>query len=231
MEHTRDKGGKILSFGVQNMAMSFSAVAQVDAYWEGLRKGRLMPARAEVDPRGLEQALEYAMMLEVVAPGVARIRVSGNHLSDLMGMEVRGMPLTVFIEPAGRTKMMDVIDRVVQCPQVADIKLSNSGGVGRPAMTARLLLAPLSGNEQGNPRILACLQSKGSIGRVPRRFGINDVHTRRIVASAVETTQIPIPRKPVPNPEFAEAAARFDPAPKPTSRRSERPYLRLVKSD
>ncbi len=43
--------------------MSYPAIAQVDAYWEALRNGRLMPERAEVDPRGLECALEYAFIL------------------------------------------------------------------------------------------------------------------------------------------------------------------------
>ena len=59
-----------------------------------------MPRRAEIDPRGIENALEYAFILERIAPGMARIRLAGIHLSDLMGMEVRGMPLTSFIDAA-----------------------------------------------------------------------------------------------------------------------------------
>ena len=78
--------------------LSYKAIAQVDAYWEGLRAGRPMPDRAEVDPRGLGDALEFAFLLEHVAPGIGRVRISGMHLRDLLGMEVRGMPLTAVFE-------------------------------------------------------------------------------------------------------------------------------------
>ena len=232
METGIETGGKVLSFGAQAMAVNYPAISQVDAYWEGLRDGRLMPTRGEIDPRGLENALEFAMMMELVAPGIARIRVAGMHLSDLLGMEVRGMPLTAFIEPASRAKLTETLDRVVNRPQVADIKLSSSGGVGRPSMAARLYLAPLSSYGHGNPRILACLQSKGSIGRVPRRFAIDDVHTRRIVAAAGQASEVkPAPRPLQSQPEFSEPVVAFSPAPKQDAKTSERSYLRLVKSD
>lgn len=79
----------------------FSAMAQIEAYWEALRGSRLMPKRSEIDPRGIETALEYTFVLERIAIGMARLRIEGSHLNNLMGMEVRGMPLTSFITPNG----------------------------------------------------------------------------------------------------------------------------------
>ena len=61
-----------------------------------------MPLRSEIDPRGLKGALEYCFVLERIAPGLARLRVAGSHLGDLMGMEVRGMPITAFYDENGR---------------------------------------------------------------------------------------------------------------------------------
>ncbi|MDE1130590.1 MAG: PAS domain-containing protein, partial [Ascidiaceihabitans sp.] len=80
----------------------FSALSQVESYWEALRGSRLVPKRSEIDPRGIEYALEYTFVLERIAIGMARFRIAGSHLCNIMGMEVRGMPLSSFITPSGR---------------------------------------------------------------------------------------------------------------------------------
>ena len=77
----------------------FAMLAEVRGYWEGLRKGSDLPRRDEIDPRGIVGALENTFLLERVAPGVARFRLAGMQLHDLMGMDVRGMPLTALIGP------------------------------------------------------------------------------------------------------------------------------------
>lgn len=68
-------------------------VADLRAYWDELRQGRAVPTRADVQPAGIGDGLDYAFILERIAPGAARFRLAGRHLVDLMGMEVRGMPL------------------------------------------------------------------------------------------------------------------------------------------
>ncbi|MEL7115192.1 MAG: PAS domain-containing protein [Pseudomonadota bacterium] len=226
----QDHAPNVVQLGTRSMNTMtdrFPAISQVDAYWEGLREGRLMPERAEVDPRGMDGALEYAMLMEMVAPGVARIRVSGLHMSDLLGMEVRGMPLTAFFEPDDRARLQQVLRDVVTVPHVVEIDITSGTGIGRPALHGRLYLAPLAAERDGRPRILACLQSAGNIGRTPRRFTVDRVHKRRIVAVADKPVA---PRATAPLRDFAEEPLPFtqrDEAAKP----SERPYLRLVKSD
>lgn len=209
-------------------AAAFPAIAQVDAYWEALRRGRVMPARAEVDPRGLELALEYAFILEQIAPGLGRIRVAGMHLCDLLGMEVRGMPISAFFAPEARDRLSELMRAIGETPMVADLTLQSDGVIGRPPLVARLFLAPLAVGPGKSPRILGCLQSAGDIGRTPRRFTIASIHSRRIVATAdaADAAQSPALRRD-PQPGFAEPRADFAPAPKPTGR----PTLRLVKSE
>lgn len=228
--------GKVVSLGTRMESNTFPAISKIDAYWEQLRDGRLMPKRSEVDPRAMESALEYALLLEHVAPGVVRVRVAGTHLSDLMGMEVRGMPLSVFFDVADRGTLAEIVDRVVREPQVAELKLSSPAGLGRPALDARMLLAPLEGEHESRPRLLGCLQSRGGIGRNPRRFRIEDKLIRRIVASAKRPTldETEAVRQQVR--QFAEPTTPFKPAPtKPkqpeTLTKSERPYLRLVRDE
>src|SRR5690606_32280451 len=53
-------------------------------YWQSLRRGRAVPARADVEPHGISRALDHAFVLERIAPGAARFRLAGRHLIDLM---------------------------------------------------------------------------------------------------------------------------------------------------
>lgn len=241
-EMRHEFGGNVVSL-VRRMAqrdeqqgarMNFPAIRQVDAYWEGLRDGRLMPERAEVDPRGLESALEFAFMLEHVAPGVARVRVAGMHLNDLLGMETRGMPITAFFEPAARVQFARVLDEVVQTPKVADLTLSSPRGIGRPALEARMYMAPLGTGGTGHARILGCLQSTGEVGRAPRRFTLEQAHMRRILGAATPGADYtPAPQASAPRRnEMAEPKAVFRHAPRrATATGTGKPDLRLIKTD
>ena len=208
--------------------MSFPAIAQVDAYWEGLRAGRLMPARAEVDPRGMEAALEHAFILDYIGRGVGRLRIAGMHLNDLLGMEVRGMPLTSFFLPEARERVAMVLEDVVTRPQVADLSLVSPRGIGRPALAARMYLAPLASIQGDMPRIIGCLQSLGGIGRAPRRFEIEKIQSRRIIATAPTRTEAREPQR-----GFAEASGSFNRANARANGPSAtpRPHLHLVSRD
>ncbi|MEM6324199.1 MAG: PAS domain-containing protein [Pseudomonadota bacterium] len=163
---------------------SFRAITQVDAYWEALRRGRAMPDRSEVDPRGLGEALEYAFLMEQIAPGIGRIRVAGTHIRDLLGMEARGMPLTAMFLPGAREQVADALSAVSSTGQVADLTLKSPAGIGRPVLHARLFMAPLFHNGVQSARILGALESQGETGRTPRRFEVTQVQMRRIVATA-----------------------------------------------
>ncbi|PRX29777.1 PAS domain-containing protein [Meinhardsimonia xiamenensis] len=170
--------------GEGSAGVSFPAIAQVEAYWEALRAGRAMPERAEIDPRGLEAALGHAFLAQPVAPGVIRFRLAGRQICDLMGMEVRGMPLSALIRPDARDALARVIAALEAGPGAALLDLDSDRGTGRPPLDARLFLAPLS--EAGAParRFLGCLEARGAIGRTPRRFTIASVSIRRTGASA-----------------------------------------------
>lgn len=188
---------------------------QLRAYWEALRRGRDVPARAEVDPRGLEGALEYAFILERVAPGMARFRLCGMHLNDLMGMEVRGMPLTALFTPEARKRIADATEAVFQTPAVAEIVLSAESGIGKPPMSARLLLLPLKSDMGDITRILGCLVAEGQgIGRTPRRFVVDAVRIEPVVVGQPTPAPTPAPVRPEAL-GLATTAPRFGRASRP----------------
>jgi hypothetical protein len=195
MERDIDSVGKVAQFGTAGAGRR--VVAQMRAYWEGLRQGRDVPARAEIDPRGLEAALEYAFILERVAPGMGRFRLSGMHLTDLMGMEVRGMPLTALFTPEARKRVADATEAVFSGPAVAELVLTAETGMGKPALTARLLLLPMKSDMGDVTRILGCLVAEGQgIGRTPRRFIVDAAHVEQIKVGATTPSTTPNPVRP-----------------------------------
>ncbi|MEP3786308.1 PAS domain-containing protein [Ascidiaceihabitans sp.] len=209
--------------------IGFSALNQVESYWEALRGTRMMPKRSEIDPRGIESALEYTFILERIAPGMARLRIAGSHLSDLMGMEVRGMPLTSFITPTGRRQISDTLEEVFQRPAACEVRMSAESGSGKPHMDARMLLLPLKSDLGDVSRVLGCFVAHGEVGRSPRRFDVVGAKIRPIMAPAT----LPQATLEEPLEVITKIQGSID-----TSMPMDRPkdfkevsYLRLIKTD
>ena len=175
-------------------------IAGMRAYWESLRQGRAIPNRSDVEPQGIRAALDYAFILERIAPGAARFRLAGRHLVDLMGMEVRGMPVCSLLNPDSRGRLSDVLETVFKGPQIAEVTLRSEPGYGRPLLTGRMLFLPLKSDLGDVTRALGCLVTEGQVGRAPRRFDL----TRDAVFPVIEGAQ---PLSPNPG-GFAD-----DPAP------------------
>lgn len=198
----------------------FAAIQQVRAYWEGLRNGPTLPRRDQIDPRGIAGALENAFVLERIAPGIARFRLAGMHIVDLMGMEVRGMPLSAMFDPAGRTALGIALEKVFTAPAILDLHLEAERSIGKPTLSARMMILPILGNAGKPDMALGCMVTSGTLGRSPRRFAISNL--------MLDT----LPTKPNPvvqqmQHELAEAPVPY--RVQPTTKG--RSYLQLVKLD
>lgn len=175
----------IVSLEWYKSTMQHSAISQLEAYWQGLRNGRVVPSRSDIDPRGIEQALEFAFILERIAPGMARFRLAGMHLNDLMGMEVRGMPITTFFAPDTRQQINDALEHVFETPAIARFSLIAERGLGKPQSSAELIILPLRSDLGDISRALGCLVCHGEIGRTPRRFTVAELHLEPLEAGVV----------------------------------------------
>lgn len=218
------KPGQAPAMGAEGNRLARQVMAQMRAYWEGLRADRLVPQRAEVDPRGIERALEYAFILDRIAPGIGRFRLAGMHLNDLMGMEVRGMPVSALFAPAGRDQLTSALESVFADPAIAELSLAADTGLGKPALAARLVLLPLRSDAGDINRCLGALVSDGMIGRTPRRFNLCE--SRLIAIRALREGA----SDPAAAPGFAESALPFAP-PAPLTPEQRRAQLRLVRSN
>ncbi len=240
MERDEKTLGKVVQM-VQQAGAGQRIVAEMRAYWEALRRGRLVPARSDVDPRGIERALEYAFIIERVAPGMGRFRLAGMHLNDLMGMEVRGMPLTAMFTPEGRRRIAEVTEAMFQDPAIVELTLRAETGIGKPPLNARLLLLPLKSDLGDITRALGCLVAEGeAIGRTPRRFEVMAAQVAPIVQGADTPAPAPVPVNPAalglhdPAPAFgkpAPAAQPQRPAIAPRTPEERRAMFRLVRAD
>lgn len=198
----------------------FAAVSEVRAYWEGLRTGGRIPARSDLDPRGMARALDQVFVAERIGTGLVRLRIAGMGLTDIAGLDMKGLPLSTLFSPEARLRLAEVLERVFLMPEAAELHLEAERSIGRPALQARLLLLPLHSNGGARDLILGCLATDGEVGRAPRRFAIARAVEERLILPQVAAH----PSEESPLKEFAEPPAA---APRPLKGK---PHLRLVHS-
>lgn len=192
-------------------------LAELRGYWEALCEGGRPPGRARIDPRGIAGALACAFLIERIAPGLARLRLAGMALNDLMGMEVRGMPLSALFLPEARMRLAAALEPVFAAPAILDARVEGETGWGRPALSARMLVLPLAGETGTLDTAIGAIALPADTGRAPRRLGLARAVHQRLEGGEVRPL-------PIPAPALAEA-------PRPWRAPPGRSHLRLVKND
>ncbi|MGB7318548.1 MAG: PAS domain-containing protein [Planktotalea sp.] len=189
----------------------FPACRDLLAYWEALRGSRQMPARAEFDPRGIEQTLACSFVGEKVAPSVVRIRVAGSVMSEALGMDVRGMPITAFFDPASRDVLAEATRDLLGSPAMVTIDLSARRRFSLSPIRARMLLLPMSDASGQVTRLVGCLDIEGGLDKTPRRFQITSLSRKEISGDAPTPSApfVPLAPKTEPSYAFAEAPHSF----------------------
>ncbi len=167
---------------------SMEVMQEVKTYWEGLRDGNDIPYRSSVDPRSIQKLLKHAFILERIAPGMARLRVSCNTLSDVMGMDLRGMPMSALINGDSRETFGDVLERVFSAPAIGRLELTTRRTFGRTGLQAEMLLLPLRSDSGEVNRILGAITIDGEPARSPQRFDLEGSFLRRIETTEEKTS-------------------------------------------
>ena len=147
-------------------------VTAIERYWSRVRGRRLVPTRADIDPRGMTGSLSHAFVLERISMGLARFRISGSHLTDLLGLEARGMPISTIFTPGSRETLSDAIACAFDDPSLIRLDLNAEVGFGRPPLTGKMTLLPLRSDLGEISRLLGGLEMNEQIGRAPRRLEI-----------------------------------------------------------
>lgn len=178
-----------------------SLLAELESYWRDLRGARALPARTDVNPAAIDAILPHAFVAERVAPQVARLRVAGSRLNDLLGMEARGMPLCTFFGPEGRAALGPLLARLFDAPAIVEIAVDGSRGLLRGRVSGRLILLPLTDGHGHVSRAIGALLCDGATGRGPVRLGLAEGGAIRI-----EPVGLPVPLRALP-PRLAAVGA------------------------
>jgi hypothetical protein len=122
------------------------ALRAAAGYWDGLRAGMLVPPRMALDPAGMRPLLQRAAILERARPGTVRIRLGGARISEMMGMEVRGLPFRALFDLADRGSVTAEIERALADPSVLVIDAASPAPRYQPQarLRTRLLILPMS---------------------------------------------------------------------------------------
>jgi hypothetical protein len=168
-----------------------SILRQVEAYWEGLRPLGDIPNRDQVQPRGLESALDYSFILEFSKTGEVVFRLSGERLGDLLGMPLERVPLAALFARNLQKQVKDSVGAVFQSPGILRAEITSVASVMQPALHGHLLILPLRGPDQLISRALGVLYFDGNVGKAPRQFTqFNHNMTRVMLCNAVSIADL-----------------------------------------
>jgi hypothetical protein len=208
-------------------------LAQAERYWRSQVGTATVPRRSDIDPTGLGDALSNTMILERVAPGMARVRLAGQVLNQIFGMDVRGMPASILVDPASRKTFGGQIEALFSGPSIVEVPLRMTRGWRRRPLLARLLMLPLTDDFGQITRAMAVLAVDGDapVGQ-HHRFEVDPEGAFRCTTLAMPVGT-PAPRATAVNPDapMVERRASLAPMPAKPVRRSKPLFVVTGKSD
>lgn len=140
--------------------------------WRRMCGMDVAPTHAQFNPAELDHALPHAFVLHRVAPGVARIRVAGQKLHDVMRMDPRGMPFASFFSEDSRETAMALLEHAFETPSVLGFSLSASRGLGRKPVRGEALLLPMRDSGGALTRMMGAIVTSGPLPNRAVRFDI-----------------------------------------------------------
>ncbi|MBK6468698.1 MAG: PAS domain-containing protein [Rhodobacter sp.] len=125
--------------------------AEVRAYWEGLRQDGAIPTRADLDPRGMANVLDQVFVAERIGTGLVRLRIAGTGLTEIAGLDMKGLPLSALFLPEARLRLAAVLERVFT-PARSGRASSGRRAHDRPPCPGRAVVAVAAALEQRHAR-------------------------------------------------------------------------------
>ncbi|MCK0166380.1 PAS domain-containing protein [Jannaschia sp. S6380] len=197
-------------------------------YWSSLRVDGTLPRRSALDPARMGPLMGHALVLDRLRHGTVRVRLGGWVAQDLMGMDVRGLPVRAFFDTTDRTRAETLMEDVFDRPSILEMDLISDDAA--PLLTASMTVLPLLDVAGLPTKALAIIVPDRFGTTAPRRFGI----TKATMTPLAGAARAPGPGHPLrrvtDRPATAEPALGFAEAVTPFRGRGTLvPYLRVVK--
>lgn len=165
-------------------------IRQVEAYWEGLRPFRDVPSRKQINPRGLDSALDFAFLLEQSKTGDSVFKLGGERLGDILGIPLERVPMVALFARSLQPLIRSALTSVFESPSILRAELVSVAGVMQSEIKANLVLLPLKDQEGVISQALGVLHFTDSIGRSPRLFNRFSHDLTRIELASSPMTQM-----------------------------------------
>lgn len=153
-------------------------LAALEQYWRHLRGAQRLPVRRAVDPGRIDAALPHAFILERVAPGVARFRVTGQKINTMLGLDGRGMLFGALFADAAAQSAVHWADQAFATPAIIELALFTPRRLLAERHKARLLLLPLTGRDGTVSRALGAIEGIGTDNGGMRRWTLDPLPIR-----------------------------------------------------
>ncbi|MFO6463169.1 PAS domain-containing protein [Jannaschia sp. KMU-145] len=191
-------------------------------YWLSLRRGTALPRRDALDPNAMRVTVGHSMIIDRVRAGTVRVRLGGRVMRDLMGMDVRGLPIKAFFALPDRDRATALVEEVFETGLATELDLACEGSEG--VVGAKMLILPLLDAAFAVTKAQVVVVTDRVIaGDAPRRFSVTG-HRLRATARSEHHPMRRATDRAAPLPmELAEAATPYAPGP------SAVPWLRVVK--
>ena len=145
-------------------------------YWNGLRAGRVAPARLEIDPSRIGAILPEIFLLERMDAATYCYRLAGTRLCEMFGSELRGTNLLDGWSAPDRAALAN--DLALTCERGAAIHLvleARADGDRRVQLEAAFL--PLMHAEGAIGRVIGAMSAMAS----PHWLGHEPLRARRLL--------------------------------------------------
>lgn len=188
------------------------------AYWQALSGGDRLPARSQIDPRGIADCLEQCFLIERIGAGTAQFRISGRAMNGVLGMEGRGLPFSSLFLTEARARLSTLLERMFAEPALLSLTLAPERRIGHDDPVAQMIILPLLDHKGHCTVAIGAFDWPGcekpcSTGR---RFAISGAEVTRAIARPLAQGEVDALARPTIAP------------PQKTGRRQS--HLRLVHS-
>ena len=136
--------------------MKQSASRQLYSHWNEIRRGRISPERADLDPAAIRGCIADTFMLEIDAARTYPFRLCGTRLGALFTHDPKGKSFLDFWAEACARDMMELLASVHDEATII-VAGVEAGARAEHRAAYELLLLPLRCQGKTHERIVGCL--------------------------------------------------------------------------
>lgn len=115
----------------------------LDTYWNALPMIDGVPARDDIDPRGLQGALDHIALIDHIGKGNAQIRVAGQKWDATFKSDLIGLPLSVLFASEARLQLAQIILDLIGLPSKVSFSIETAQHHGNGSDLGHITFYPL----------------------------------------------------------------------------------------